>query len=89
MDKIGNKLLDIGIIIVSIIISVVLSTTVNLSKLELGALANIFFPPIIGIITIAIYFLGTWLIKKSRFFLIILLCLFNIFVGIFFHFSNF
>jgi len=84
-----NKKVQIAIIITTIIISWVLAMTVDLNRLELGALANFFFPPLIGVITIVIYLLGSWLIKGSKNFFLVLCSFINLGVGIALHFFDF
>ncbi len=81
--------MHIILIVFSIIVSVVLSISVDLSKLELGALANIFFPPVIGIITIGIYVFVILTTKETSIILLKVLCLINLLVGVLFHFFNF
>ena len=84
-----RKTTHYSIITASILISIILSISVDLSKLELGALANVFFPPIIGIVTVCIYTLTFSIIKRTSIILTAILCLINILTGIIFHFIDF
>jgi hypothetical protein len=84
-----TKLKNIVIIIISIIVSWVLAMTTDLSGLELGALANLFFPPMLGIVTVLIYVVLGLVLKRYRLVIVIILCLLNISLGIIFHFFNF
>jgi hypothetical protein len=80
MSIIGKHLL---VILFSIIISYILATSADLEKIELGALANIFFPPAIGVFTICIYLVIGWLFKTKRNLIMIACVLINIGTGIF------
>jgi len=79
----------IGFISLSILISWILSITVNLDKYELGAVYNIFVPPMVGLITIVLFLVPNAISKspKTQAISLIVCCLINLGVGIIFHFE--
>lgn len=85
----NESIKNIFIIILSTIISSVLALSVDLDRLELGALANLFFPSIIGVLTIGLYFLGVKLFGLNKNFFLTVCVLINLATGIFFRFFDF
>ena len=81
MSIIGKHIL---LILFSIITSYILATSADLDKMELGALANAFFPPVIGIFTICLYLVFGWIFKSNRNYIVTACVLINIGTGIFF-----
>jgi hypothetical protein len=79
----------IYLILLSILASFILVVSTNLNKYELGALIILVLPFIIGLVSIAIYAIITFVFKNSRIRLItVALCLlYNLYVGIAFHFD--
>lgn len=69
------------IIIGSCVVSIVLSNTADLDKKELGALANVFYPPIVGIISILFYWVAVRIFRWNPTVIMIIACLFNIATG--------
>ncbi len=85
-----QKLIHLVIITITIAISWALALThPDLNKLELGALANYYFPPIIGLITLVIYLLLSWLQKSLGNLVLVFCCIINFAVGIAFRFFDF
>lgn len=83
------RILHLGLIGISSVISWVLATTVDLNQLELGALFNMYFPPLLGIVTF-ILFTILCLITDNRAIRLIILTLFcglNLYMGLAFHFG--
>ncbi len=84
------RILHLGLIGISSVISWVLATTVDLNQLELGALFNMYFPPLLGIVTF-ILFTILCLITDNRAIRLIILTLFcglNLYMGLAFHFGK-
>jgi mannose/fructose/N-acetylgalactosamine-specific phosphotransferase system component IID len=73
----------------SVVISIVLSNNVDLSTLELGALVNIYTPPIVGFCSMFLYALIAWFLKENRKIVLILLISINLVVGIILHYCDF
>ena len=85
-----QKMIHLVIIVITIAISWCLALTrPDLNKLELGALANFFFPPVIGLISIGIYLLFSWLQKSLGKIVLVFCCIVNLSVGITFRFFDF
>ena len=62
IDKPWN---NVGLIFIVIIVFTIFTMSApNLDKAELGALANLFFPVIIGVFTIAAYLISRIFIRK-------------------------
>jgi hypothetical protein len=84
---------DVGksvlLIFASILISWALAITVDLNNYELGAVFNLFLPPIIGVFTILFFLVFNAIFKhwKIQRIIIIVCCLINIYVGLVFHFE--
>ena len=73
-----NKWIGIGLLIVATITSWIIAMSVDLDKYELGALINFLYPPIFGTLTILIFIIVDWKVKKARVPLTIILFLANI-----------
>jgi hypothetical protein len=80
---------SLGYITISIIISWVLATSINLDKYELGAIYNLLLPPLVGIITIMLFLIANALVKnaKKQLMFLAICCLINLYTGILFHFE--
>ena len=80
----GYAIFAIGI---SCFISFILAVTVDMSHYELGALINYFWPPFVGILSGLLFLLLWWLFKspKARIVITIILCLYNVYVGLALH----
>ena len=78
------RLYGIGILSLSAFVSFIIATTVDLSESGLGGLLNYFWPPTIGLITIIIYLIISFLSNRSVYLKIVLvvLCAYNIYVGL-------
>jgi len=74
----------------STLISFILAITVDMTYYELGALINYFWPPLVGIGTTIIFLVTCWISKnkKIRFIILILCCLYLIYIGIGLHFEK-
>ena len=59
-----NKWLAIGLLIFATIASWTIALSVDVDKYELGALVNIYYPPVFGILTILIFLILDWRIQK-------------------------
>jgi len=86
-DRLMNWRYGIVIIIISTIISWIISMSTDLNRLELGALANLFFPPLIGICSIVIYMISYWINKKISILIMIILSVLIIYCGLWFFFD--
>jgi len=85
-----NNIYAIILILISGLISVILAYTAKLPDgAELGALMQVFVPPMIIAITIIVYFIFFWLNDKFKIILVIILFLFNIYIGLTMHFNLF
>jgi len=85
-----NNIYAIILILISGIISVILAYTAKLSdSAGLGALLQLVVPPMITAITILIYLLFFWLNDKFKTILVIVLFIFNIYIGLIMHFNMF
>jgi len=76
-------------IVLSAFIAWLLAMTANLNKMELGALFNIFIPPVMGVICIVLLLLIS-IFKNGKASLIaaIALCSFNLYIGLLLHFER-
>ncbi|HVM89541.1 MAG TPA: hypothetical protein VMT76_15240 [Puia sp.] len=71
------------IILVSAIASWLIdNVAVNYDRMELGALANLFVPPIIGFVSLILFLLLDWRFPKARFWVTIIFVVINLFIGI-------
>jgi len=72
-------------IILSMIISEIISMSADLNKLELGALVNIIYPIISGLITLAFFLAGCLITKidKYRIILALILVITNLSIGMY------
>ena len=78
----------VGFIAISILISCIFALSVNLTQYELGALYNMFVPPIIGIGTIILFLIANPIVKSLRAQIIILIiCAINLYTGTVYHFE--
>jgi len=79
----------LGLIALSIIISCLLALSVDINKYELGAIYNMFIPPIIGIGTIILFLIANPITKQLKTQLIILIICFsiNVYTGLVYHFE--
>lgn len=77
----------IMILIASVFVSFALAISVDMSGYELGALINLFWPLFIGLISLILLLLCLWLIKNQKItvIIIIILALYNIYVGLALH----
>jgi hypothetical protein len=77
----------ISMILISAAISFILAVTVDMSHYELGALVNYIWPPFVGLITIIIFLIVTWITKNQtyRIVAIVLLSIYNLYVGFALH----
>ena len=77
-------------LILSGFISYVLSTTVDMSGYELGALVNYFLPPVLGVFTILVFLILSFVIRNLTYLkvLLVVLCLYNVYVGFALHFEK-
>ncbi len=71
-------------------ISYVLSTTVDMAGYELGALINYFLPPVLGVFTILVFVILSFIIRNLTYLkvLLVILCLYNVYVGFALHFDK-
>lgn len=86
-----DKNYAISAIIFSAIISFFLAITSDMSHQELGALVNFIWPPFVGVVTLLLLLLFWWIAKgnnKIRIIIVILLSLYNIYVGLALHFEK-
>jgi hypothetical protein len=74
-------------ILISMIASIVLANTIDMTGYELGSLFNLIIPPIIGGITLIVFLLVCWISKEGiiRLIVLILLCSYCIYAGLAFH----
>ena len=82
VGKMNPMTKHISAVILSVIVSYILSTSADLDKLELGALTNVSFPPVIGVLTICLYLLLGWIFKSRRDYIMIVCVLINLATGI-------
>jgi hypothetical protein len=73
-----SKWIAIGLLIVATIASWIIAVSVDLDKYELGALINLIYPPVFGMLTILTFLIVDWCTNKIRVPLTIMLCLANI-----------
>jgi len=80
----------IGAIFLSIVISFVLAVTVDMSEYSLGRIINYFWPPLAGIITMILFLIVVWITRNPsyRVLAIVLLCMYNLYVGLALHFER-
>lgn len=76
------------ILFVSIVISFILSNTADATGSGLGALFNLFIPPVLGIITIVLFFLSNYINKTAGLIVLILTCWLNVSVGLMIHIAS-
>ena len=78
------------LICVSAFISFLLATSVDMSHYELGALINYFWPPIIGLCTLILFIVTTFLTRNLNVvkILLVICCMYNLYIGIAFHFEK-
>jgi hypothetical protein len=81
------RLLGILLILLSTLISFILSVTVDMSHYELGALVNYFWPPIVGLMTLILFLIVTWITKNHtyRIIALVICCSYNLYVGLALH----
>ena len=86
-SRIVKKSVGIFFILFSAIISCILAVTVDMDRLELGALINIYWPPFIGLLTVVLFLILTWITKNYLFRIaaVTVLCLYNLYVGFALH----
>lgn len=82
-SKLKIRLWGSCLIIIATVISFIFANSVDYSTLELGALYNLFVPPVIGLVSLILFLLLSLFIKKIRPLRIIIgiLCVYNIYVG--------
>jgi hypothetical protein len=82
--------MGIGAIFLSIVISVILAITVDTSENSLGGIVHYFWPPIAGTITMILFLIVVWITKHPsyRVLAIVLLCMYNLYVGLALHFER-
>jgi len=75
------------LILISAFVSLILAASTDMSHQELGALVNYIWPPVIGLLTLILFYLISFLIKNVTLLKIVLafLCLYNIYVGLALH----
>jgi len=85
---IRNHLIYIAL---SIVLSWSISMSADLVKLELGVIINIIYPIILGVLSITIYFIGSWIFKgsKGRLIFLIIAILLNLSTGLYIRFVDF
>ena len=88
--KRGPKITHLLIIALSSISAWVLAITAsNLNRLELGAIFNFYFPPMLGVASLIFYtaicFTSTDRIPRNI--ILTICCLANLYLGVVFHFS--
>lgn len=59
----------------------------DLNTMELGAMANVVYPPLVGLLTLAIYIVGRWM-RINNTVLTIICCTANIATGILLYFYD-
>ena len=71
-------------IVLSIVASFMISISADMSHMELGAIANVYFPPFIGAITLGVYILSCYITYtiNVRIIVCIILVVCNIYLGI-------
>jgi hypothetical protein len=81
------RLLGTVLIILFTILSSILSTSVDMSGYELGAMFNLVIPPMAGIGSLILFLVISWISKNKTVWIItlIILCWYNLSVGIAFH----
>jgi hypothetical protein len=84
-----SKLTAILILVVSGIISwLIANIGVNTGNMEMAAIANVFFPPAIAVISIILFLLLDWLIKNGRFWITLVLFLATVLSGLVIRIEN-
>jgi hypothetical protein len=61
---------------------------VDTGKMEMGALANLFVPPIIGLATLVIFLLLDWIFPRIRLVIMVLFIIGNLTTGIIIRLSS-
>ena len=71
----------------STFVSFLLATTVDMTTYELGALINYLWPPFVGVMTIILFIILSFIFKRLRLVIamIILFCLYNLYIGFALH----
>lgn len=79
----------LAFIVGSIVLSWILAVTVNLDKYELGAVFNLFLPPLVGVTTIILFLIFNAIFKNSKIQVpgLVICCLINLYIGVVFHFE--
>ncbi len=78
-------------ILLSIALSWFIAISVDLEALELGAIINFIYPIIIGLLSLVIYLVGTWILKRDKWKIVFLIVaiLINTGTGLFIRFVDF
>jgi hypothetical protein len=78
-----SKTYGFALILTSFLIAwFIANVGVNYDRMELGALANLFVPPVCGFASLFLFAVVDYFYKKPRLIIVILLILFNLYVGI-------
>lgn len=83
------RLLHLGLIFLSAITSWILATSIDLDKYELGAMFNLFFPPMLGLATL-IFFSIVCLVsthRPTRLIVLTICCMLNLYLGLAFRYE--
>jgi hypothetical protein len=77
-----------ALILLSVLISWCFATTVDLNRLELGALFNLFFPPMLGVLTLILFTIVRIIFKRQsvRIVTLSICCVANLYLGLAFHY---
>ena len=87
-----KKIRGVGILLIALsaLTSFVLATTVDMTHYELGALINYFWPPMVGMATLFLFLIVSFITKNITAIKIILAlsCIYNLYIGIALHFEK-
>lgn len=81
----GHQLIFGFLLLASVLVSYIIANALDKTLLGLGGLLNVYGPPIVGLITIIIFYVAAWLVKKKGVILgiMIFLVILNLVTGIY------
>lgn len=86
--KLSNNFRNLLFIVASVVVSMFFSMTANLDKAELGALENLIYPPLVGLLCIVIYLVSVYLFKWNPIIVTIVCCIAIILLGVKLHYAQ-
>lgn len=82
-DCIMKKINAVLIVAASVVVACLIANIgVDYNRMELGALVNLFGPPIVGVISILVFALLNWAFPKVRVATTVIFCLLNLIIAL-------